>query len=171
MFVIAATVNLVLLEQEKMSTEIDCPGDTITFNCSIESNTEDLHLVWTLTFPKMLPFEVLYDGTNLTFDAVDDNEMNVTTSLLNYDILDGYIESVITLTVLDANVSMDGTAVECSIADLDYKNITLLINTSGISLAKTQRNLCTKFQLPQHYFQCEKARCPLDIASIIAYGN
>lgn len=128
-FFFLAFIRLEFLESDNMSLDIDCPGDTITYNCSIESNTEMLHLTWSVNFPEVLPFEITYDTTLfLDFGEIDYLDMNVTASLI--DFRNGYIESIITLTVL--NAAMNGTIVECSITDLDNDIVTVLINTSGI---------------------------------------
>ncbi len=106
--------------------EIDCPGDTLSYNCSIESNTENLHLTWSVEFPDQLPIEITYDyDSSMAVDLMDD--MDITSTLV--DIRDGYIQSVITLVVL--NASMNGTTVECRIAQLDYDKVVIPINTSG----------------------------------------
>lgn len=127
-FPCVAFVNLEFLESDKMSLDIDCPGDTVTYNCSIESNTETLHLTWSVKFPVVLPIQITYDTYfGDIFGKIDSLDMNVTASLL--DFRDGYIESIITLTVLNADTN--GTIVECSITDLDYDMVTVLVNTSG----------------------------------------
>lgn len=133
MTIAVALVKLKLLEDTMVmrEDEIDCPGDTITYRCSIESNTEELHLLWSVTFPNdHMPFEWVYD-CNSTIGVMDDLEMSISASLLDCRIVDGYIESTLTLTVLGLDVNMNGMVVECSIGDLDDKNVTVLINISG----------------------------------------
>ena len=115
-----------------MSDEIDCPHDTVTYNCSIKSNTENLYLAWSVTFPEFLPVEITYDSSNFVGDF-DDLDMNISASLIDYS--DNYIESAITLTVQNIDYITSGTVIECSIADLDRANITLLLNISGMKQA------------------------------------
>lgn len=118
-----------------MSTEIDCPDDTMTYTCGIKSNTEDLHLLWSIAFPDVHTFEMIYDE-NSPYGSEDILEMNTTTNLVQYDSMDGYIESTLTITVLNVNVSMNGTTVDCSIADLGKESVTITINTSGMCTMK-----------------------------------
>ena len=124
-----ANVYLGFLGNEMKLEAIDCPGDTVSYNCSIESNTEDLHLVWTVEFPD--PFEILEmvytDDPLVHLGDVDLLDMDVSTILV--ETREGFIHSNITLTVL--NASMNGTIVKCSIADLDSDDVTIFINTSG----------------------------------------
>ena len=125
-----ANVDLEFLENEMTLEAIDCPGDTVSYNCSIESNTEDLHLLWTIEFPDTFgnTIEVIYsDDSLLNLGRVDSLDMNVSTTLV--EIREGFIQSFITLTVL--NASMNGTIVKCSIADLDSDAVTIIVNTSG----------------------------------------
>ncbi len=125
-FISLATVILEFLESTKKLDEMDCPGDTISYNCSIMSNTEDLHLTWSVEFPNSLPINITYsdDGSLREIDMLD---VGIRATLM--DFRGGYVQSSITLVVF--NSSMNGTIVKCSIANLDLDNVTILINTSG----------------------------------------
>ena len=39
---------------------IACPGDTISYNCSIQSNSETLDLTWRVTFQGEAPMAITY---------------------------------------------------------------------------------------------------------------
>ena len=121
-------MNLGLSEINEASTLIDCPGDTFIYSCSIQSNSEMIHLTWHITFPGHMPINyTFYDDMSPTNYNLD---MNTSVNLTQYED-DQYIESEITLTVLK-NVTLNGTVLECSIApNLDRDTITVLVNTSG----------------------------------------
>ena len=109
------------------STLIDCPGDTIIYNCNILSNSEVIHLIWHITFPGYMPINITYDGTS----SLARFDRNITVNLTKYQ-EDQYIGSEITLTVLK-NFTMNGTILECSIApNLDSDSTIILVNTSGM---------------------------------------
>ena len=121
-----------LLERNETSLDIDCPGDTIVYNCSILSNSETVHLIWSIDFPGYVPFNLTFDGHS-TLNNVVHLDFNVSATLTEYT-LDKYIESIVTLTLLK-NFSMNGTLVKCSIdPDLDSFSVVVPVNTSGKSL-------------------------------------
>ena len=111
--------------------EIDCPGDTITYNCSILSNTETIHLIWRVTFPGLSPVNITYDSSSTLYNT-DNLPMNLSAILTKYR-NEECIESLIVLTVL-RNVTMNNTKVECIIADLDYETTIVFVNTSGLTI-------------------------------------
>ena len=109
--------------------DIECPGDTIPYICSVQSNSENIMLMWLVTFPGKAPLTMTY--TNFSHaETLNSLGMNVTTVVTNNEMGD-FIESVIVLTVL-RNVSMNGTLVECRSEDLDSVIVTVHVNTSGI---------------------------------------
>lgn len=110
------------------SDYIDCPGDTISYICAIASNTEDLHLIWSVTLLNIVSLEFIYGSDFLSVPGEHNAlDMNITSSLLEYT--DDYIKSKITFIVL--NGSMNGTVVECSIGDIGSEMVSVLVNTSG----------------------------------------
>jgi hypothetical protein len=116
------------IERNNFREDIECAGDTITYNCSILSNSEDVVLMWFVTIPGMETLNVTYDKTSV-FDIVNYLANNITTIIT--DFVDGdYIESSIILTVLDSP-NMNGTLVECASLDLDSEPIVVSINKSG----------------------------------------
>ena len=114
------------------SPGIDCPGDTISYNCSILSNSETLHLTWCVTFPGLVPINMTYDSSS-NVSILDYLGMNISTTLTAYNRSSGYIESIITLTVL---TDVNGTELECSISDLDNDIITTLVYSSGVLIRR-----------------------------------
>ena len=129
LLIFIANVSLLLLERNETSAFIDCPGDTIIYNCSVISNSEMVHLTWHVTFPGLLPMNITYGNTSL-INVPDHLGMNVSATLLRYE-ENQYIESVIMFTLL-RNVTMNGTHLECSVApSLDSDFIFLIANTSG----------------------------------------
>ena len=114
-----------------MSALIDCPGDTIIYNCSVLSNSEMVHLTWYVTFPGLTPINITY-GNDSSINISSHLGMNVSATLMRYE-ADQYIESVIMFTLLK-NVTLNGTLLECSVApSLDSDNMFVLVNTSGKS--------------------------------------
>ena len=127
----AANITLIEL-QRNVSLEgvIECPGDTITYRCSINSNSETVQLEWMITFPGQGTFMMLYNDPG-QLNSVDDLGMSITTMLTEYR-RDEFIQSDLVLTVLQ-NVSMNGTVVECGTEDLASENASVHVNTSGNS--------------------------------------
>lgn len=108
----------------------DCPGDTLSFICAINSNTEDLLLTWTI---HLLSGEILtltYNTSSL-IESMDRLDRNINATLTDYNYANGSIESTLQFTQLK-NVVMNGTIVECAIHGLDSEMIPVLINTSGM---------------------------------------
>ncbi len=126
-----ATVSLNLLEKDTVRSDIDCPGDTLSYNCSIQSNSENVHLTWTITLPDNIPIVITYDSISMLNESNYFDE-NITTILTDFR-SDEYIESVITVTFL-GNVSLNESRIECNIADLSSESILVLVVTSGKSL-------------------------------------
>ena len=108
---------------------IDCPGDTVYYNCSILSNSENVHLYWNVTFPGLMPISIFYDNTS-NVNIMDYWSMNISSILLDYR-SEEYIESIIVLTVLQ-NFSMNGTEVICGITDLINESVIVQLDTSSM---------------------------------------
>ena len=131
-----ASVFLTLLEINTSRDDIDCPGDTISYNCFIISNTETPNLIWNITLPGLTPISFTYDSTS-TLNDIHHLDMNISVTLTELDTIaitefvnEELIESIIVITVLK-NVTMNGTNLECSIANLHSDSTVLFVNTSG----------------------------------------
>lgn len=112
--------------------DIDCPGDFISYNCSIQSNSETLHLTWRVTVPGFMPVNITYDEFS---NELEEENLNgfITTALLEY-ISDEYIESTLSLTIND-NFTTDAInliELECFIEDLGNDADLLTLNISGM---------------------------------------
>ena len=128
-FIQLASVSLSLIKRNASRDDIDCPGDTISYNCTILTNSETPHLTWIVTIPGHMPLNFTYDSLSY-MDFSDYLGMNISVSLIEFSY--EYIESEIVLTVVD-DVDLDGTELECSIApDLDADIDSVYINTSGM---------------------------------------
>ena len=123
-----AFVSLTPLERTVSRPDIECSGDTIPYSCSILSNSENISLTWIVTIPEQIPLSITYD-TGSRLNGVEKLSTNITTSL-NTIISEEYIESMITLTVLNAP-NLNGSLLECKSADLDQEMEVLYINKSG----------------------------------------
>ncbi len=123
-----ANVSLNLLEKNTVRSDIDCPGDTLSYNCSVQSNSENVHLTWTITLPNKMTMVITYDSTSRLNES---NYLDESISTILTDIRsDEYIESVLTVTLL-SNVSLNGSRIECNIANLSSDSILLRVVTSG----------------------------------------
>ena len=107
---------------------IECPGDMISHVCSVMSNSEEVQLTWTVTFPGESPIEISYNGSSIV-NETHFLDKNVTAILSKYT-TNEFVESVILLTVL-SGVYINGTTIECSSEDLDSKAVDVLVNASG----------------------------------------
>ncbi len=154
-----ATVTLSPIEDDQIRPYTNCPGDTLSYNCSVFQNSEDVYLTWTITLPERTPFTITYNNLSIidsldyldstdyfSFESIDymneenvsmqesvDNfDMSISTILTDYDVGE-YIESVVTLTIVN-NISLNGANVECSISNMnnDSKSLLLSVNISGI---------------------------------------
>ena len=122
-------MTLTLVGQNSVRQGIDCPGDTVSYNCSILSNSENVHLYWNVTFPGLMPISIFYYDTS-NVNIMDYWPMNISSILLDYR-RGEYIESIIVLTVLK-NFSMNGTELICGITDLINKSVIVQIDTSSM---------------------------------------
>ena len=109
--------------------DIDCPGDTISYLCTIfVSNNSDLvKLFWRVKFSGLMPINITYDSTS-KLESVDYLSMNISSTLTHFS--NESIESVIVLTVL-RNVSINGTKLTCSFFDSTNDTAIVNINTPG----------------------------------------
>lgn len=112
------------------SPDIDCPGDSVSYNCSIHSNSSDLHLIWRVTFAGFSPIVISYNSSSM-LGTKNNFDFDISTVLTDYRASE-YIESVITFRVL-GNITMNEAELECSIGSLNSESLIVLFDTSGIS--------------------------------------
>ena len=131
---------MTLAERNFFRDDINCPGDTILYRCSIASNSETVQLTWLVTLPGMVPVNITYDNTSIpnTVDTAFGN--NITTTLTNYTV-DLYTESTIMFTVL-RDVVMNGTMLECISEDLDIYTTTVFVNISRMLFGQKETETC-----------------------------
>ena len=110
--------------------DINCPGDTTSYRCSVMSNSETVQLTWRVTLPGMMPVNITYDSTSLPNTQDTSFGYSITTMLTNFT-MDTYIESTIVFTVL-SDLAMNGTMLECISENLDDFLTMVFINISGI---------------------------------------
>ncbi len=125
-FLFTAIVTIIPLERNVSRDDIECPGDIIPYNCSIESNSETVRLTWRVTLPGQTPFNVTYDGE---FGNRTSLNSYISTSLTGFR-SDEFIHSTLEVTV-QPDIPTDQIMLECSIGDLGNQITTVLINTSG----------------------------------------
>ena len=131
MFISPATTNISFVERNSSRTDVDCPGETISisYNCTIETNSETPNLQWIITFPGEMPLNITFNSTyDSTFESFSYLGINVSATLTEFT--SEYITSVIVLEVVSDN--LDGTELECSIDSPPSDDaVTLDINTLG----------------------------------------
>lgn len=152
--------------------DIECPGDTISYSCSVMSNSEIAELMWSVSIPGEMPLTVLYNGTSAV-NSESNLDTRVSTILTRRDttILTELtrlenIESLITFTLRDG--SLNNTKVQCSSEDLNAKNLTVFVNASGMTkcnnLACNVMQLITSVPLsPTNFQTTEEYETRLDI--------
>ena len=123
-----AIVELNLVQEEKMFPFFDCPNDILVYNCSVYSNTEDLHVSWQVYLQdgRIL----FYTHNSSSFMDVTYLDSNIISTLTYYD-ESGYLESKLQLSLLKG-VMLNGTVIECGIYDLNIAEVTVFTNTSGM---------------------------------------
>ena len=125
-----------LLQINTRRNDIYCPGDTVSYNCSITSSSETPQLNWKVTFPGLMPISFTFNSSSSLY-KVDSLDMNISVTLTDFittnvtdNVNEVYMESILTLTVL-RNITMNNTKLECSIVNLHSVTVTVFINTSG----------------------------------------
>ena len=123
---------------------INCPGDKLSYNCLIQSNSESLHLTWRITTPGSTP--VTIDVNSTFIDSIDTYDI----TLDNYE-QDALIESTVDLTVGTDN-SLELTLLECSIGELSNTSIVVFLNMSGNYVIHSFESipLCSSYSHKSH---------------------
>ena len=131
----AAIVEIVPLDSDIISeVNIDCPGDILSYNCSIQSNSEAVYLTWRVTLPGESPISVtIYPSDNSTGARLNDYITATLTGFRNNE----FIHSTIEFTV-HPDIPTDQIIVECSIDDLGNDTITLYIQKASKSYSNSQ---------------------------------
>ena len=117
------------LERNVSRRDIECPGDTIPYICSVASNSEMVQLTWRVTLPGGMTAYITYNNTSILNTVDDIGIHNIVTTLTNFT-SDEYIDSTIVFTVL-AGVDLNVTMLECLSEDLDSDSDTIFVNSAG----------------------------------------
>lgn len=119
---------LTTLERNVSRPDIECPGDTIPYKCSIQSNSENIFLRWQVSIPGQIPLTITYDSTSMpnSNEALSAHVRSTLTSFVSQS----YVESVIEVEV-PRGVSFNNTMVECSFSTLTTDMVTVLVDSAG----------------------------------------
>ena len=135
----AASVEIIPLDRNVSRNDIECPGDIIPYNCSIQSNSEAVHLTWLVTLPGEASVSVTYPNGDANRTSLNGY---ITTFLREFR-SDEFIHSTLEVTV-QPDLPTDQIMVECSIGDLHNDTIIVEINTSS------KYNVASRSKLPEH---------------------
>ena len=119
-------VSLIPHERNTSGHEIDCPGDTLSYNCSIQSNSEMLNLTWKVITPGQRSVNITYDASSELGQVTTLNDFTVT-SLTEYTV-DESISSILEITV---DLSAKTITLQC-FTPLLQSTLALAINSSGM---------------------------------------
>lgn len=109
--------------------EIECPGDTISYNCSIQSNSETLHLTWQVLLPEQSPINIThYKNASIPSDL--HNLSGIINSTLTDFSSGQYIESALVLTIV-ADITINQTQLSCIIDNIGNDTVHVFVNKSG----------------------------------------
>lgn len=112
-----------------LESDIECPGGILSFNCSIKSNSENVHLVWRVTILGDEPITITYNETSALQD-VDTVNTFIDTSLESYT-SEEYIQSLLFYTVLATDPAILVATLECSITEIASVSIDI-ISSAGM---------------------------------------
>ena len=110
-----------------MRDDIECPGDIVPYNCSIESNSENIHLTWHVSIPGQMPINITYSSANHGHVTRLNNYITTYVTGLRRD---QFIHSTLELTV-EPEIPADQIMLECSISDIGNDSADVFINISS----------------------------------------
>ncbi len=123
-FIYIVSLSLSLLER---SATIDCPGNTISYSCSITSNSDSITLIWTLLIPGLDVISSEF-GAESALNESRTFGPNVSFTLTEY-VNGEHIVSILVFTV-GMNVDINQTSISCEIPSLATDTIDLKINSA-----------------------------------------
>ena len=124
---LTASVEIIPLDRIVMRNDIECPGDIVPYNCSIESNSETIHLTWSVSVPGEMPVNITY--SNATFGNITSLNSYITTSVTGFR-RDQFVHSVLEVLV-EPGIPTNQITLECSIGDIGNDTKSVLINISS----------------------------------------
>ena len=104
----------------------------ISYDCSIVSNSETLHLTWRVTLPGDMPSNTTYENSSEPNSVRLLHPFGFITTVLTEYKIDEYIASTLILEVqptFPANL----TILECFIETLANDSIDIVLNSSGMT--------------------------------------
>jgi hypothetical protein len=122
-----ATVVINLLQHNNSREDIECPGDIISYNCSIQSNSEAVQLIWQVTVPGETPLNFTYNSTSIPGTILRNANVRSTLTKL---VSNEYIESTLELTIL-RGIVLNQTELECRIEELNSDIVYVSVNSSS----------------------------------------
>ena len=108
---------------------IECPGDTIPYDCFILSNSETIHLTWSVILSGQLTNSVTYSTADSGFNNRTNLDTYIITSLTAFK-TDEFIRSTLEV-IVQPNIPIHGVEVECSISDLGSASVSVVVNRAG----------------------------------------
>ena len=121
--IFAATVAL---DRDASRDVIECPGDIISYNCSIQSNSEAVHLTWHVTLFGETLINITYPNA---ISNISNENSYITTSLSGYR-NEEFIHSTLEVTV-QLHIPTDQIMLECSIDDIGNRTVLVYVNSSS----------------------------------------
>ena len=119
-------VEIIPLGRVVSRTDIECPGDIIPYNCSIQSNSETIHLTWRVSIPGLSPINITYSNTT---NAVTNLTGYITSSVMGFR-SDEFIYSSLEVTV-QPEIPTEQIVLECLIDDLGNATTVVFVNISS----------------------------------------
>ena len=121
-----AVVEIIPLDRNVSRNDIDCPGDIIPYNCSIQSNSEAVHLTWLVTLPGEASISITYPNGSSNRTSINSY---ITTFLTGFR-SDEFIHSTLQV-IIEPGIPTDQIMIECSIGSLGSDSTIVYVNQSG----------------------------------------
>lgn len=133
-------------ERNNSRADIECPGDTISYNCSIMTNSPDPELIWTVSVPGDVPRTIIYNSSNSAMTDRFIMDLGISSTLISMSMTDvlnyvvTYIDANIEFTVQNG-VTLRESMLQCGIRDLNDDTILVSVNISGNNYFSTINNM------------------------------
>ncbi len=121
---------VVNLNRTRRTSSVDCPGDTISYECSVVSDRSPLFLTWIITFPNnlgLIPITITYNMSS-TINSTSTFPMD--TSIRFTDMGAVYLVSAISFSNL-IDDGLVGTEIQCKREDAEMMTKILQLVTIG----------------------------------------
>ena len=112
------------MERTAFGSPIECPGDIISYNCSIESNSEEIQLTWHVTIPEQMLVDVTFSNLSASVTPLTSY---ISTSVTGFE-SEQYIHSYLEITV-HPNIPTE-IMLDCFMTDLGNDTEIVLVNAS-----------------------------------------